>query len=60
MERLDKDRKKIKSPELDQEYALLDQCKKLLEENQVFLAVQQMAIGRSSLQTPQATLQVDI
>jgi GTP-binding protein YchF len=34
MERLDKDRKKIKSPELDQEFALLEQCKKLLEENQ--------------------------
>jgi ribosome-binding ATPase len=33
MERLDKDRKKIKSPELDHEYALLEQCKKLLEEN---------------------------
>ncbi len=34
MERLDKDRKKIKSPELDLEFALLEQCKKLLEENQ--------------------------
>jgi GTP-binding protein YchF len=33
MERLEKDRKKIKSPELDHEYALLEQCKKLLEEN---------------------------
>ncbi len=34
LERLDKERKKIRSPELDQEYALLEQCKKMLEENQ--------------------------
>src|SRR5947209_2875817 len=34
MERLEKDRKKIKSPDLDHEYALLERCKKLLEENQ--------------------------
>src|SRR5918912_856562 len=34
LERLDKDRKKIKNPELDHEYALLDRCKKLLEANQ--------------------------
>ena len=33
MERLDKDRKKIKSPELDQEFALLEKCKAMLEEN---------------------------
>ena len=33
LERLEKDRKKIKSPELDHEFALLEQCKKLLEEN---------------------------
>lgn len=33
LERLDKDRKKIKSAELDHEYALLEECKKLLEEN---------------------------
>jgi GTP-binding protein YchF len=34
LERLDKDRKKTKAPDLDQEYALLEQCKKLLEEGQ--------------------------
>ncbi len=33
MERLDKDRKKIKAPELDQEFELLERCKKELEEN---------------------------
>jgi GTP-binding protein YchF len=33
MERLDKDRKKIKSPELDHEFELLERCKKELEEN---------------------------
>jgi GTP-binding protein YchF len=33
LERLEKDRKKIKSPELDQEYELLEECKKVLEEN---------------------------
>src|SRR3974377_1204066 len=33
LERLKKNRKKIKSPELDHEFALLEQCKKLLEEN---------------------------
>src|SRR5579883_2789580 len=33
LERLDKDRKKIKSPELDREYALLERCKALLEAN---------------------------
>ena len=33
MERLDKDRKKIKSPELDQEFALLERCKATLEQN---------------------------
>lgn len=33
MERLDKDRKKVKSPELDQEFALLEKCKAMLEEN---------------------------
>ncbi len=33
MERLDKDRKKIKSPELDQEFTLLEKCKAMLEEN---------------------------
>jgi GTP-binding protein YchF len=33
LERLEKDRKKIKNPELDREYELLVQCKALLEEN---------------------------
>src|SRR6201985_3474211 len=33
MERLDKDRKKIKAPELDREFELLEKCKAALEEN---------------------------
>jgi GTP-binding protein YchF len=33
LERLDKDRKKIKNPELDREFELLEKCKALLEEN---------------------------
>jgi GTP-binding protein YchF len=33
LERLDKDRKKIKNPELDREFELLTQCKTTLEEN---------------------------
>jgi GTP-binding protein YchF len=33
LERLEKDRKKIKSPELDREYALLERCKETLERN---------------------------
>src|ERR1700747_769707 len=33
MERLEKDRKKIKSPELDREFALLERCKATLEQN---------------------------
>jgi len=33
LERLDKDRKKIKSPELDREFELLTACKTALEEN---------------------------
>jgi GTP-binding protein YchF len=33
MERLDKDRKKIKSPELDREFALLERAKETLEQN---------------------------
>jgi len=33
MERLDKDRKKIKNPELDKEFELLVKCKALLEDN---------------------------
>src|ERR1700748_1880961 len=34
LERLEKDRKKIKNPELDREYELLVKCKAALEENQ--------------------------
>lgn len=33
LERLEKDRKKIKSPELDREYALLERCKATLEKD---------------------------
>src|ERR1700757_2909281 len=33
LERLEKDRKKIKSPELDREFALLERCKATLEAN---------------------------
>ena len=33
LERLDKDRKKVKSPELDQEFELLEKCKAQLEGN---------------------------
>src|SRR5215813_9327412 len=34
MERLDKDRKKIKNPELDREFELLERCKTLLDAGQ--------------------------
>jgi ribosome-binding ATPase YchF (GTP1/OBG family) len=34
LERLDKDRKKIKNPELDREFELLEKCKATLEANQ--------------------------
>src|ERR1700722_15816073 len=33
LERLDKDRKKVKNPELDREFALLERCKALLEQD---------------------------
>jgi GTP-binding protein YchF len=33
MERVDKDRKKVRNPELDREFELLERCKKALEEN---------------------------
>src|SRR3954463_985240 len=33
MERVDKDRKKVKNPELDREFELLQRCKTMLEEN---------------------------
>src|SRR5215472_3022360 len=34
LERLDKDRKKVKNPELDREFELLEKCKALLDANQ--------------------------
>ena len=34
LERLDKDRKKIKNPELDREFELLERCRKTLEDDQ--------------------------
>jgi hypothetical protein len=34
LERLDKDRKKVKNPELDHEFELLEKCKVALEQNQ--------------------------
>ena len=34
LERLEKDRKKVKSPDLDQEFELLEKCKTALEQNQ--------------------------
>jgi len=34
IERLDKDRKKVKNPELDREFELLQKCKELLDANQ--------------------------
>jgi ribosome-binding ATPase len=34
LERLDKDRKKVKNPELDHEFELLEKCKAVLEDNQ--------------------------
>src|SRR5208337_4899742 len=40
LERLDKDRKKIKSADLDQEHALLLECKKLLEDNRPLRAME--------------------
>ena len=35
LERLDKDRKKVKNPELDHEFELLEKCKAALEQNQL-------------------------
>lgn len=43
LERLDKDRKKIKSPDLDHEFALLEKCKAALDENQ---PLRQMELDR--------------
>ena len=42
LERLDKDRKKIKNPELDREFELLEKCKAVLEDNR---PLRQMEIG---------------
>jgi ribosome-binding ATPase len=43
LERLEKDRKKIKSADLDNEFALLEKCKATLDENQ---PLRQMALDR--------------
>jgi len=40
MERLEKDRKKIKSSELDREFALLERCKAALEENKALRSLE--------------------
>lgn len=40
MERVDKDRKKTKSPELDHEFALLEKCKATLDENVALRALE--------------------
>ena len=45
LERLEKDRKKIKSPELDHEFALLERCKATLEQN-VALRTLELSAGR--------------
>jgi ribosome-binding ATPase len=39
LERLDKDRKKIKNPELDREFELLEKCKALLEQDKPLRAL---------------------
>ncbi|HET9886837.1 MAG TPA: DUF933 domain-containing protein, partial [bacterium] len=40
MERVEKDRKKAKSPELDHEFALLEKCKAMLEDNTALRAME--------------------
>ncbi|HZO54603.1 MAG TPA: redox-regulated ATPase YchF [Bryobacteraceae bacterium] len=40
MERVDKDRRKAKSPELDHEFALLEKCKAMLEDNTALRALE--------------------
>ncbi len=40
LERLEKDRKKIKNPEIDREFELLERCKKALEENQALRSLE--------------------
>lgn len=40
LERLEKDRKKLKSPEIDREFALLERCKQSLEDNQALRALE--------------------
>jgi len=49
MERLDKDRKKMKSPELDREYDLLVECKALLEENRPLREMELDAAGEKRI-----------
>src|SRR5271157_432366 len=49
LERLDKDRKKIKNPELDREFELLVRCKELLEENRPLRQLQLDADGEKRL-----------
>jgi len=40
LERLEKDRKKLKNPELDREFELLERCKARLEENQPLYGIE--------------------
>ncbi len=40
LERLEKDRKKLKNPEIDREFELLEKCKKALEENQALRSLE--------------------
>ncbi len=40
LERLEKDRKKIKNPEIDREFELLERCKTALEENQALRSLE--------------------
>jgi ribosome-binding ATPase len=49
LERLDKDRKKIKNPELDREFELLEKCKTLLESNQPLRALELDADGEKRI-----------
>src|SRR5690348_5289331 len=49
LERLEKDRKKIKNPELDHEYELLEKCKKVLEDNRPLREVELDAEGEKRI-----------
>ena len=40
LERLEKDRKKLKNPEIDREFELLERCKKALEDNQALRSLE--------------------